>query len=1391
MQEIRICFSPAEGSSYSVSLTDNAGQPIGAVVPFEPFLTDDNYADLRWYLEAFMDLPDGGALIRAQRVEAELLQWGRRLHDALFLAGPNQIALQQLLTGPEPRTLTIASNAPELLQLPWELLADEAGWLALRLSVRRQIDVACAVQARAVKLPLRMLYIVSRPEDTGFIDPRLTSQALLDAIDPLGASVQLDFCRPPTLARLGELLRDGQRAGDPYDVVHFDGHGTFMQAQQLGTLSFEQADDGSGAAKTDNISADQLGYLLAQHQVPLVVLEACRSATVGQTRLSGAVAPRLIQAGVGSVLAMGHAVHVEAARLLLDRFYRELVRGASIGQAVAGGRSALSASAARWLESGPGARSVKLKDWFLPQLYQRGADLVLLPGAAAAPPSVRQFDLFMSYQHNDGVRVDALARTLSEQHGLRVWLDKWECRPGKLKPQCEAGIRSSRFTVVVGSQSALNSKWVQWEVTQHRKLNPDADHLLPLKLEAITLPKTLNELLWLDFTQPEQDSDNAAQLARLIRSADAADARQRRGFRAPARGRDEFGPFPPPPLYGFHGRARELHALERQWRHQRGIVLHAMGGMGKTTLATEAAHWWTRSGLFANGACFVSFEQFTSAERVVQVLGCYLEGENFNQRPASEQRRRAIEAFQQQPVLMVWDNFESTLPQFNSAATALSNPYTDEVRAELAVLFHDLTTGPGLGCLLVTCRPEDTELPGTGHHELQGLARADSLWLLANILKRHNIKLSDPRLNREQLDPLLADLADHPLSLELVGPHLRTLTPQAIRADFGQLLAKFQQAAPEGRNTSLLASLEFSLRHVSAATRAALPWLGLFSGGVFEINFLNLSQLTPEDWAPIRRELESIALLRVETEIQMEGRPFLRFHPTLALAVEDGVLAAQAPIRQRLIKVYLAMMLELDRALHGSQSRAVLQVLDREVANYRKAVHWAVDDGLLSEAAYLGDLFSRYLKMSGRLREHGAWVSMLRAATLQGAFTVGTSSYGRQYACTLFYQGDQKGALAQLRTLIARLRVTTEFNPASELALAIGSYGQLLNKLGRTNQAIPVLQEAHGLCETLVEQASGKPWQALLAAGEQAKAALMLGNLAATMGDLADALRNDGDYKQALALAENALQIVEKNNNQREVATCHGLCASILMAEGRYDEADARYEKALLIGRLTGDQELEGTTLQHRGSLALHREQYPRATIFYQQALRHFQAADNHRAMMQTYNSLGVVEQNSGRLAEARTWIEKAHQMAVELKDQDGIGRAAHNIGVVCQLEGKAARKQGNEAEAQICFHAALRAAENCLQIDRSFWNKPEEALSHSLLAQIHVKLGNLDAAEHHAHQAREIHEALGLPDVSENYRALCEIANARNDSVAAAEWADKRDAKIVERKRLASGEGT
>ena len=77
MQEIRLHFPSAEGPIQRVALTDGDGHRIGVEVPFEPFLTDADYDELRWYLEEYIELPDGGAVVRSDTVKPEFQYWLR------------------------------------------------------------------------------------------------------------------------------------------------------------------------------------------------------------------------------------------------------------------------------------------------------------------------------------------------------------------------------------------------------------------------------------------------------------------------------------------------------------------------------------------------------------------------------------------------------------------------------------------------------------------------------------------------------------------------------------------------------------------------------------------------------------------------------------------------------------------------------------------------------------------------------------------------------------------------------------------------------------------------------------------------------------------------------------------------------------------------------------------------------------------------------------------------------------------------------------------------------------------------------------------------------------------------------------------------------------------
>jgi tetratricopeptide (TPR) repeat protein len=1203
MSELRILLARSEqGLTCAVGL--------GPARVFVPFLAEEDHKDLRWYLEDYLDLPVDGGAVRARRVEQALPRWGQGLFEAAF--------------GPEgaralPDVVTIATGDVEALRLPWELLANAKGPLCQQgVTIRRALASSPAPAApEAGALPLRILLVVSRPDDRAFIDPRLTTGAMLEALAPLGAGVRVDFCRPPTLDRLEAMLRDAETAGSRYQIVHFDGHGAFAPELQSGALLFEREVEGSTLAH--EVRADVLGARLSAHRIPLLILEACHSGQAGQAGAFRGVAQALVEAGVGSVVAMSHAVRVEATRILVGRLYAALAAGRSIGAALEEGRAALAAQP----ERGP----VALQDWFLPQLYQNSDDAVLVEGGLAAARGM----------------VAAEVR----------------------RPLARAG---------------------------------------------------------------------------------------------------EPGAFPGAPKYGFFGRAEGLARLERRLLRERAVVLHAMGGMGKTSLACEAARWLTTTGQFPDGAVFVSFEQPGGARRAVTVLGAYFEGVGFEKHDEEEQRRRARALFQEKKVLVVWDNFESALPAFQAGEAVPL--YGDEDRAEIYALFASwMEEDPGAGRLLVTCRPEETGFPGAFPVELERLAQPEALSLLRRVMEAAGVT---PPHAGEALLGLLEALDMHPLSIELVGPHLRTMTPEQIVGDFGELWDSFQGEPEEGRNRSLRASLEFSLKRLTPEAREAASWLGLFRGGVFEDNLLEISQLEPPLWGRVRRELVAIALVSLEGEIAINGGPFLRFHPALALAL--GGRARDPETRQRYVGVYLAMMRMVDEALGGPSPRDGLEIMALEEANFRRAVAWALEDDLPDAASIMGATVAAYLHHAGRLREWHRWVAWLAAEVRRGGFGRATADREIDAARALLSQGRPAEAIEKLTSLTDLLRQTTDFDAAFALADATHELGRTYVAVGLAQKAIPVLKEAVGQWEALIEAADS--------AGKSGEAAHR--NLGVTWGDLANALRNVGDLDTALEAAEQSLRVC-RERGARNVAAALAQIAQILEAGGHYAEADARYEAAVQVAELAGDRELQGSLLQGQGTLAWNRGQLERALQLCGRALHVFEEIQDEGSILRTCNLLGAVEQRAGRLAGARAWYERSRRLAKQRGDWPMVGVAAHNLGTVCQQEALALRTEGAEDRARDRLGEAARHVEEALRLKLEAEDEPEVADACVQLAQIHLLLGEPEVAERHVVRGLEIQERLGLNNARYAYRVLAQLAQRRNDPTAVAAWEQKHDTLLAD----------
>ena len=391
--KIRRATAQADLTFTPIGSTKIEGEPYRLIAPLGPI----EAGDLAWYLEDHYRWPSALFDERAKQIEANLPRWGRQLYDTLAAgdaprepldAWRSAAAVERRFTvkvkrglvkgAPEAQQAEANEAATAFLALPWELLHNGKVFLfqgAHPVRVRRSLPNLLTLSALATDPPIRVLLISPRPEDdkAAYIDHRISAKPVVEALSKLGPKlVHFKILEPPTYPALVAEL-----AKEPYHVIHFDGHGVWSHEHGLGMLCFENPAD---LAKLEGrrhelIDAGKLAELVHERHVPLFFLEACQTAMADKDP-SASVAGRLLESGVASVVAMTHSVLVETARRFIEVFYRELLEGKRVGQAMLAGQRTLHADPLRGQKFD--GEDFRLQDWFVPVLFQEEQDHQLI-----------------------------------------------------------------------------------------------------------------------------------------------------------------------------------------------------------------------------------------------------------------------------------------------------------------------------------------------------------------------------------------------------------------------------------------------------------------------------------------------------------------------------------------------------------------------------------------------------------------------------------------------------------------------------------------------------------------------------------------------------------------------------------------------------------------------------------------------------------------------------------------------------------------------------------------------------------------------------------------------------------------------------------------------------
>ena len=275
--------------------------------------------------------------------------------------------------------------------LHWETLRDPEldGPLAVRLPVTRRVAlVPSRFELPSGQPTLNILLVTARPFGRRDVGYRTISRPLLDALRQASLPVTVDLVRPGTWEALRDHLREAKarRGGSGwYQVAHFDLHGGFSEYGELdrlrsaGQLLFAgpRVDPFEGrrpflffeTAQEDKavpVSAANVASLLAEHRIPVALLNACQSAMQADSEAS--LAQQLVEAGVPVAVGMAYSVTVTAAAVAMPVLYGQLAQGTDPVAALHAARQALHDDPARHAYYD---QQLDLEDWMLPVGYSQ------------------------------------------------------------------------------------------------------------------------------------------------------------------------------------------------------------------------------------------------------------------------------------------------------------------------------------------------------------------------------------------------------------------------------------------------------------------------------------------------------------------------------------------------------------------------------------------------------------------------------------------------------------------------------------------------------------------------------------------------------------------------------------------------------------------------------------------------------------------------------------------------------------------------------------------------------------------------------------------------------------------------------------------------------------
>ncbi|WP_052050559.1 CHAT domain-containing protein [Leptolyngbya sp. KIOST-1] len=295
-------------------------------------------------------------------------QLGQALYQGLFQGRirDSWVAAQSVAQNRrQPLRLRLGFKDSRVQRLPWELLYGDDRPLATGLDVtlcryyqgQTVADLAAMAPLAPASVPLRVLVVISAPDDQERLALRQEVQSLMDSLqtaDPKHLGLAVTILEQPGRPELVQALEQGN-----FQVLHYAGHSD--AGETGGDLFLVSPQTGL----TDRLSGEDLAGLLVNNGIRLAVFNSCRGAYTAQDDAQAGwrdqnLVQALVNRGVPGVIAMADRIPDDVALTFTQLLYRNLHQGYPIDLCLSRVRQGLMS-----------AYGSDQPFWMLPLLYLR------------------------------------------------------------------------------------------------------------------------------------------------------------------------------------------------------------------------------------------------------------------------------------------------------------------------------------------------------------------------------------------------------------------------------------------------------------------------------------------------------------------------------------------------------------------------------------------------------------------------------------------------------------------------------------------------------------------------------------------------------------------------------------------------------------------------------------------------------------------------------------------------------------------------------------------------------------------------------------------------------------------------------------------------------------